>query len=100
MRKDEVNSVTHKVTTKCGNMYISITNDREIFVKLGKAGSCAFAWTQVIGKLLTHHLKNNLEAKRIVKQFGGIDCAGMKEGKSCPDAIATILQKWLDEKQS
>jgi len=93
---------TTKVTTGCGNLYITINvDDRdlpfEVFIQMGKAGGCAASQLEAIGRLVSLALRSGLENKRIVEQLRGIRCPSPsweKSGRifSCADAIARVLE--------
>jgi ribonucleoside-diphosphate reductase alpha chain len=92
---------TGKILTGCGNLYVTINEDenrkaKEVFLKLGKAGGCAAAQTEAIGRLITLSLKSGVEPEEIIKQTKGISChlpVGFGENKvtSCADAVSKAL---------
>jgi len=95
-------AVVEKVTTGCGNMYVTVGSDEqglfEVFSSLGKAGGCATAQLEAICRLITLALRSGVEIAAIVKQLRGIRCPSIawEQGKSvlsCADAIATVLEK-------
>ncbi len=97
---------TEKVTTGCGNMYITVNFDEqgicEVFTTLGKAGGCASAQLEAICRLLSLTLRSGVEIVAIVKQLKGIRCPSIawEEGKavlSCADAIASVLEKQIKD---
>ncbi len=93
---------TTKVTTGCGNLYITINVDDksmpfEVFIQMGKAGGCAASQLEAIGRLVSLALRSGVENKRIVDQLRGIRCPSPsweKSGRifSCADAIARVLE--------
>ncbi|MBM2825066.1 MAG: nrdJ [Dehalococcoidales bacterium] len=94
---------TEKVTTGCGNMYITVNFDEqgicEVFTTLGKAGGCASAQLEAICRLISLTLRSGVEIVAIVKQLKGIRCPSIawEEGKavlSCADAIASVLERY------
>ena len=101
-RKDVLEGTTSHYQTKCGKMYITLNeqdgNLNEVIIKLGKAGCCARAWTEFTGKLITHHLRNGLSIKRIIKQLDGIQCAdGIKpDVPGCQQVICDALKEYTD----
>lgn len=92
-RPHAVAGQTVQTTTGCGNMYITVNHDdggkiTEVFIHLGKAGGCAAAQTQAIGRLacLTLSLGGTLEL--VTQQLAGIQCP---RPRSCADAVAEVL---------
>ncbi|MBN1152639.1 MAG: vitamin B12-dependent ribonucleotide reductase, partial [Dehalococcoidia bacterium] len=97
--------VTERVTTGCGNMYVTINFDEqgpcEAFATLGKAGGCAAAQLEAISRLISNALRCGLDLNSIVKNLRGIRCPSIawEQGKavmSCADAIAGVLEKYAD----
>ena len=107
VRGESLEGITQSVQTKCGKMYVTINIDEmgyvgELFFRLGNSGSCAKAWTQVVGEYFTNRLRTRktveariAELNRIVKDFDGIDCIGATHGISCQQAIADIVKGCL-----
>jgi len=100
---------TTKVTTGCGNLYITINvDDRgmpfEVFIQMGKAGGCAASQLEAIGRLVSLALRSGVENKKIIDQLRGIRCPSPsweKGGRifSCADAIARVLELRLGNGQ-
>ncbi len=70
---------TTKVTTGCGNLYITINvDDRgmpfEVFIQMGKAGGCAASQLEATGRLVSLALRSGVENKKIIDQLRGIRC--------------------------
>ena len=93
---------TTKVATGCGNVYITITRDKEgifeVFATLGKAGGCTMAILEGLSRSITLGLRCGVPAEEYVKQLEHIQChkAMWNEGEmvlSCVDAIATVLKQ-------
>ena len=94
--------VTSRVATGCGSIYITVNSDDqgicEVFSHLGKAGGCASAQLEAIGRLISLALRSGVEVSAISKHLRGIRCPSIawEEGKSilsCPDAIGGVLEK-------
>jgi ribonucleoside-diphosphate reductase alpha chain len=93
---------TTKVTTGCGNLYITINVDDkampfEVFIQMGKAGGCAASQLEAVGRLVSLALRSGVENKKIIDQLRGIRCPSPsweKSGRifSCADAIARVLE--------
>jgi len=105
---------TTKITTGCGNLYVTINEDEqrlpfEVFMQMGKAGGCAMSQLEAIGRLLSLALRSGIDTNVIVEQLKGIRCPSPsweKGGRifSCSDAIARVVEKQLikakEEKKS
>ncbi|MDD5438590.1 MAG: vitamin B12-dependent ribonucleotide reductase, partial [Candidatus Omnitrophica bacterium] len=105
---------TTKITTGCGNLYVTINEDEEhlpfeVFMQMGKAGGCAMSQLEAIGRLLSLALRSGIDISVIVEQLKGIRCPSPsweKGGRifSCSDAIARVVEKQLikakEEKKS
>ncbi len=97
-----IKGTTTKVTTGCGNLYITINVDEngmpfEVFIQMGKAGGCAASQLEATGRLVSLALRSGVENKKIVDQLRGIRCPSPsweKGGRifSCADAIARVLE--------
>jgi ribonucleoside-diphosphate reductase alpha chain len=103
-RPKQTSAIVEKVTTGCGNMYVTVASDEqglfEVFSTLGKAGGCATAQLEAICRLITLALRSGVEITSIVRQLRGIRCPSIawEEGKSilsCADAIASVLEKHI-----
>ena len=95
---------TTKVTTGCGNLYVTINQDEkgrffEVFTQMGKAGGCAASQLEAVGRLVSLALRGGIEPKSIAEQLKGIRCPSPSWGSngkrifSCADAIARVLEK-------
>jgi ribonucleoside-diphosphate reductase alpha chain len=103
-RPKRTTAFVEKVTTGCGSMYVTVSSDDkgicEVFVTLGKAGGCASAQLEAIGRLIALSLRSGVDPSEVVKMLKGIRCPSIawEEGKSvlsCADAIATVLESHI-----
>ncbi|MFH1519251.1 MAG: ribonucleotide reductase N-terminal alpha domain-containing protein [Candidatus Omnitrophota bacterium] len=110
-RPEVILGTTTKVTTGCGNLYITVNQDEEgkffeVFTQMGKAGGCAASQLEAVGRLVSLALRGGIDVKVIVEQLKGIRCPSPSwdKGKkifSCADAIAWVLEKrTVDQKEA
>ncbi|MFQ6070014.1 MAG: adenosylcobalamin-dependent ribonucleoside-diphosphate reductase [Candidatus Aminicenantales bacterium] len=103
-RPDSLASVTDKIKTGFGNLYVTISyyNNRpfEVFTSIGKSGYSTMADAEAIGRLISLALRSGVEPKEVIRQLKGIGGSEpiFTEGglvQSIPDAIAKILERHL-----
>jgi ribonucleoside-diphosphate reductase alpha chain len=96
---------TREKVTGCGSLYVTVNEDdygpREIFANMGKAGGCASASTEAVGRLISLAFRYGVPPDKIVKQLRGIRCHvplgfGPNQILSCPDAIGKALADKYD----
>jgi len=104
-RPKVVFGTTSKLSTGCGNLYVTINEDSkgrpfEVFMQMGKAGGCAMSQLEAIGRLVSLALRSGVDVKLIVEQLRGIRCPSPSWGQggrilSCSDAIARAIEQKL-----
>lgn len=101
---------TTKISTGCGNLYVTINDDGlgrpfEVFMQMGKAGGCAMSQLEAIGRLVSLALRSGVNVGSIIDQLKGIRCPSPSWEKgggrifSCSDAIARIVERRISEKK-
>lgn len=83
--------------TGCGKIYVTVNRDIEgpfeIFLKKGKAGVCASAQCESIGRLISYALRIGGSITDIVSELKGIRCQNTtNEVLSCASAVADVLE--------
>ena len=91
---------TREKVTGCGSLYVTVNEDdfgpREVFANMGKAGGCAAASTEAMGRLISLAFRYGVPPDKVVKQLRGIRChvplgLGANQILSCPDAVGKAL---------
>ena len=104
-RAKRTTGFTERVNTGCGALYVTVNFDDsgmyEVFSTLGKAGGCAYAQLEAIGRLISLALRLGVDPQSVVKQLRGIRCPSIawEDGKSvlsCADAIASVLERYIN----
>ena len=108
-RPEVTRGTTTKVSTGCGNLYITINSDEqgrpfEVFTQMGKAGGCAASQLEAIGRLVSLAFRSGIEFKSIIEQLRNIRCPSPSWQKgvrifSCADALARVIEKRLITQQ-
>jgi ribonucleoside-diphosphate reductase alpha chain len=109
-RPEVITGTTAKVSTGCGNLYVTINVDEEgrpfeLFTQMGKAGGCAASQLEAIGRLVSLGFRSGIEVKAIIEQLRNIRCPSPSWEKgqrifSCADAIARVIEKRLANPQT
>jgi len=104
-RPEVIIGTTTKVSTGCGNLYVTINIDEdgkpfELFTQMGKAGGCAASQLEATGRLVSLAFRANIEVKSIIEQLRNIRCPSPSWEKgqrifSCADAIARVIERRL-----
>jgi ribonucleoside-diphosphate reductase alpha chain len=107
-RPDALPSITHKISTGLGRLYITVTSFQnkpfEIFCSIGKSGYSTMADAEAIGRLASLALRSGIEPKEVASQLKGIGGSEptFHNGnliQSIPDAIAQVLEKHIGQVQ-
>lgn len=105
-RPDSLPSVTDKIKTGFGNLYVTISylenKPFEVFATIGKSGYTTMADVEALGRLITLALRSGVDAKDVISQLKGIGGSEpvFTEGglvQSLPDAISKVLERHLGE---
>ena len=109
-RPEVIIGTTTKVSTGCGNLYVTINIDEdgkpfELFTQMGKAGGCAASQLEATGRLVSLAFRANIEVKSIIEQLRNIRCPSPSWEKgqrifSCADAIARVVERRLINTQA
>jgi ribonucleoside-diphosphate reductase alpha chain len=104
-RPEVIIGTTTKVSTGCGNLYVTINVDEEgkpfeLFTQMGKAGGCAASQLESLGRLVSLCFRAGVEVKSIIEQLRNIRCPSPSWEKgqrifSCADAIARVVERRL-----
>jgi ribonucleoside-diphosphate reductase alpha chain len=104
-RPEDLRGCTRRVTTGCGSLFVTMNSNEnglfEVFVTLGKAGGCAAAQVETMGRLVSLALRSGVGIDNIIKHLIGTSCsapAGFGPGRvlSCADAVAKAL-RWFTQ---
>lgn len=99
--------ITYELDTACGKLYITCNNFKvtqtdndtvllkEVFIRLGKAGGCAMALTESLGKMISQFLKLGGDPNDILKQLAGVSCHQAGSKPSCVSAVAEIIREHI-----
>jgi len=104
-RPKSLESVTVKMVTGCGNLYVTLTyHDSkvlEVFAHLGRSGGCAACQTEGMTRAISLGLRYGIPIEDYIKGLKGIRCPTPymfpeeERTLSCPDAIAQVMEMGL-----
>ena len=101
-RPNSLPSVTDKIKTGFGNLYVTITTYEgkpfEVFASIGKSGYSTMADAEALGRMISLALRTGVAPKEVISQLKGIGGSEpiFTEGglvQSIPDAIAKVLER-------
>ena len=101
-RPEVVDGTTVKTRTGCGNLYVTLneleSEPFEAFAHMGKAGGCASAMIEALGRLVSLALRLGSRPEELVKQLKGISCHEpvFHGAKSCPDAFGRMIERDME----
>ncbi len=108
-RPEVISGTTRRMTTGCGNLYVTINEDEEgpfeVFAAMGKAGGCSSSQTEAISRLISLSLRSGIDRETVIKQLKGVRCPAPARERgggvilSCADAIAKAIERHLEERQ-
>ncbi|NOR15538.1 MAG: adenosylcobalamin-dependent ribonucleoside-diphosphate reductase [Candidatus Aminicenantes bacterium] len=105
-RPNSLPSVTDKIKTGFGNLYVTISyldqKPFEVFTSIGKSGYTTMADAEALGRMISLALRSQVDPKEVISQLkgiGGSEPIFTESGlvQSLPDAIAKILERHLGE---
>ncbi|MDD5614070.1 MAG: TSCPD domain-containing protein, partial [Candidatus Omnitrophica bacterium] len=110
-RPKVLRGTTTNVLTGCGTLYVTINEDEEgnifeVFMQMGKAGGCAIAQLEAIGRLVSTSIRAGVDPVEIINQLRGIRCPSPSWEKggarifSCADAIARVVEDRIREQEA
>lgn len=110
-RPNPVETITHAVETGCGKIYVRVgfVYDRpiEVFINLGKAGSCAKCNNEALGVALSSMAQQGADLLAFAQYMCGLSCNQPTPGErgsstrilSCQDAVGKAIlichKKWM-----
>jgi ribonucleoside-diphosphate reductase alpha chain len=105
-RPRKIAGTTERIETPVGTLFMTInrTDGRlyEVFLNIGKAGADVTADAEGYGRLLSMIFKAGIPPEMVIDQLRGIGGSGSigfgkKRVRSLPDAIARVLEMYMEE---
>ena len=100
IRPKVVRGQTYAIETGCGVLFVTVNEidnkPFEVFSTLGKAGGCAAAQCEIIGRLISYGLRIGGDIQELILQLKGISCFERRDTSfSCADAVGRVLETYL-----
>lgn len=101
-------SMTYQRQCGCGKLYVTVGDKggkiNYLSIDMGKAGGCASANTDVLGRMIGRSLKNGTEVKKIIADLIGTRChssivADGEEVLSCVDCVGKVLKAHIEARE-
>ena len=108
-RPQSIAGTTERIETPVGTLFMTINRADgklyELFLNIGKAGADVTADAEGFGRLLSMIFKAGIPPEMVIDQLRGIGGSGSigfgkKRVRSLPDAIARVLEMYLEEHPS
>jgi ribonucleotide reductase alpha subunit len=108
-RPQSIAGTTERIETPVGTLFMTINRADgrlyELFLNIGKAGADVTADAEGFGRLLSMIFKAGIPPEMVMDQLRGIGGSGSigfgkKRVRSLPDAIARVLEMYLEEHSS
>ena len=98
-RPEALEGRTYSRRSGCGKIYVTVNRDKEgtpfeVFLHIGKAGGCAAAQCESIGRLISYSFRIGGSIDDIVSELKGIRCQQNTDDQilSCAWAVAEVLE--------
>lgn len=110
-RPKVIDSVSERVKTGCGYLYVTIGFDGEdsipieVRAALGKAGGCSNCYLEALNRAISLGLRHGIPVKEFVKELRGHQCPNPNLWPeddrilSCPDGIARVLDSHINGRE-
>lgn len=92
--------ITYEANTACGRMFVTCNGEPldEVFIRLGKAGGCAIALNESVGKLISHYIQEGGDVQTVLKSLSGVSChQASATVPSCVSAVAEVLKEHVGQ---
>ena len=93
----------------CGKIYVTVNHTkagaiREVFVTVGKSGSCMQAHAAAEGRLSSLFLRSGGHVDKLINHLSGLSCGNSKQATddfpailSCPSILELALKDAIEE---
>mgnify|MGYP001586031468 CR=1 FL=1 len=100
VRPSTLPSITHRVPTDHGNMYVTLGTDDgrlvEIWIAISKSGSCEKAFLEALARSVALGLQHSVPLAEYIEQLQNITCRVVGDGEgfvhSPADGLAKVLK--------